>query len=263
MLKNVTELFEELYRYRTLVGALIVRHLSSRYRGSVLGFLWSFLNPLCLMLVYLLVFRYYIRFDQVENYTIFLFCGLLPWICISSWLLEGATSVVSSGHLITKSMFPAQVLPAVAVLTAMINYLLSLPLLFIIMLCSGVSLPVTVVMLPVLCFLQMLLLFGMALLLAALNVYYRDVQHIVGNLLTFAFFLCPILYSRDVVPEAFRFTLDLNPFALLTESYSLVILNGVMPSLWSLSYISMWVLIVLISGAHVFRHYRERFAEAL
>ena len=259
----IVELFQELLKYKALVWALIVRTLSSRYRGSVLGFLWSFLNPLCLMLVYLLVFRYYIRFNQVDNYTIFLFCGLLPWIWISSGLLEGATSVVSSGHLITKSMFPAQVLPAVAVLTSMINYLLSLPLLFIIMLCSGVSIPATIILLPVLCILQALLLFGLSLILAALNVYYRDVQHIVGNFLTFAFFLCPILYPRSVVPERFRFTLDLNPLALLTESYQLVLLDGVYPSLWTFVYITIWVAIGLWSGAYVFRQYRERFAEAL
>lgn len=263
MIRQVIELFEELYRYRTLVGALIVRHLSSRYRGSVLGFLWSFLNPLCLMLVYLLVFRYYIRFTEVENYTIFLFCGLLPWIWISSGLLEGSTSVVSSGHLITKSMFPAQVLPAVAVLTSMVNYLLSLPLLFIIMLFSGVMIPFSALFLPLLCVLQALLLFGFALILAALNVYYRDVQHVVGNFLTFAFFLCPILYPREVVPEAFHFTLDLNPFALLTESYQQVLLEGVPPTAWALGYIMLWVVIGLVSGAYVFRHYRERFAEAL
>ena len=171
--------------------------------------------------------------------------------------------MVSSGHLITKSKFPAQVLPAVAVLTSMINYLLSLPLLFLIMFFSGVSIPASIVLLPVLCILQALLLFGMSLILAALNVYYRDVQHIVGNFLTFAFFLCPILYPRTVVPERFRFTLDLNPLALLTESYQLVLLDGVFPSLWTFVYITLWTVIGLWSGAYVFRRYRERFAEAL
>jgi len=122
---------KELYRYRSLVWALVVRHLATRYRGSVLGFMWSFLNPLCLMLIYSLVFKYYIRFSGVENYTIFLFCGLLPWLWFSSSLSESTSSIVSSGHLITKSMFPAHILPTVSVITNLINFILSLPLLFI------------------------------------------------------------------------------------------------------------------------------------
>ena len=259
MLRN----FKELLKYRALLWALVVRHLSIRYRGSVLGFLWSFLNPLCLMLVYVLVFKYYIRFDQVENYTVFLFCGLLPWLWVQSALMEGAASIVGSGHLITKSMFPAHILPTVAVCTTMVNYVLSLPLLLVFMAAFGVEFHLTLFLLPLLLLGQFLFLQGAALALAALNVHFRDVQHILGNLLTFVFFLCPILYPVDTVPQQFKFTFLLNPLAHLTGFYHQLILAGELPSLWPVVYFSVTVLFVLYVGNLVFNTYRESFAELL
>lgn len=257
------ENLKELYRYRALVAALVNRHLAMRYRGSVLGFLWSFLNPLMLMLVYTLVFKYYIRFDQVENYTIFMFCGLLPWLWFSSGLIEGVTSIVSSGHLITKSMFPAHILPVVSTITSLIHFLLSLPLLFIFMLVTGAHLHISLLALPLIIVVQFVLLFGLTLSLSAINVRFRDTQHLVGNLLTFLFFLCPIIYPVSVVPERFRFTLELNPLALITEFYHLVIIEGHLPSLWSVSYVLLLSLLALLIGNAVYNAYRETFAELL
>lgn len=253
----------ELYRYRALVGALVGRHLALRYRGSALGFLWSLLNPLCLMLVYTLVFKYYIRFNGVQNYTIFLFCGLLPWIWITSGLSEGASSIVGSGHLITKSMFPAHILPAVAVITSLVNFLLSLPLLFVFMLVFGVPAHASLALVPLVIALQFLLLLGAAVGLGALNVLFRDVQHLLANVLSFLFFLCPIVYPASSVPERFRFTLNLNPFAQLTVMYHDLILDGVVPSALSFVYIAAWVGVSLLGGYLIFSRYRESFAELL
>lgn len=259
MLENL----RELYKYRGLISALVVRHLSMRYRGSFLGFLWSFLNPLCLMLVYTIVFQYYIRFNQIPNYTIFLFCGLLPWLWFQSGLLEGTASIVSSGHLITKSMFPPHVLPAVSSITTMINFVLSLPLLFIFMIAAGIELHLTLLLLPIVLCGQLLFLYGLSLCFGALNVYFRDVQHILANFLSFLFFLCPILYSPDTVPEKFRFTLDLNPVAMLTMFYHKLILEGAVPPLHVVATFGVFVFASFFIGDAVFRRYRESFAELL
>ena len=254
---------KELYRYRALLWALVVRHLSTRYRGSVLGFLWSFLNPLCLMLVYLLVFKYYIRFDQVQNYTVFMFCGLLPWIWFTSGISEGTSSISTSGHLITKSMFPAHILPAVSVVTSMINFLLSLPILFVLMFFTGQGLHWTVLLLPLAVAAQFLFMLGLAMALSALNVLFRDVQHIIGNLLTFLFFLCPIIYPASAVPEKFRWTIDLNPLASLTEVYHGLIIDGALPTGASVTYIGICAGLILMLGNMIYNRYRETFAELL
>jgi ABC-type polysaccharide/polyol phosphate export permease len=253
----------EIVKYRPLIRALVVRHLVMRYRGSVLGFLWSILNPLCLMLVYTLVFKFYIRFNEVEHYTIFLFAGLLPWIWCSSGLLEGTASISSGGHLITKSMFPAHILPIVAVLTTMINFLLSLPLLFIFMAVLGVQFHASLALLPFIVLLQMIFLTGLVLGLSSLNVHFRDMQHILANLLTLLFFLCPIIYPPHVVPEALRFTLEANPFALFTIIYQNAVLDGVMPSAGAILTVLGYTLAALIFGDVVYNRYRESFAELL
>jgi lipopolysaccharide transport system permease protein len=262
-MSSIGETVREVYRYRALVWALAQRHLATRYRGSLLGFLWSILNPLFLMLVYLLVFHYYMRSSFVEHYPIFLFCGLLPWAWTSSALMEGATSIVSGGHLITKSMFPAQLLPVVSVLTTMVNFILSIPLLILFMFLSGVPLHSTFLLLPVVILLQFLLLVGAGLALSALNVLFRDVQHIVGNLLSLLFFLCPIVYPESVVPAHFKFSLDLNPLALLTQVYHQIILNGALPTLTQALYLGGWTALVLLVGNLIFIRYRESFAELL
>lgn len=253
----------ELYRYRGLVWALVLRHLATRYRGSLLGFLWSFLNPLCLMLVYVLVFRFYIRFDQVEHYTVFVFCGLLPWLWLTSSLQEGTSSIVASGHLITKSMFPAHILPAVSVITNLINFLLSIPILLVFMWALGVKFYSTLLLVPVLVIVQCVFLYGATLALGALNVHFRDVQHIVGNLLTFLFFLCPIIYPVETVPERFRFTLDYNPLALITSFYHKLVLDGALPGSGEFLYVLAASIIMLLAGLGIFNRYRESFAEVL
>lgn len=253
----------EIFKYRQLISALVARHLASRYRGSSLGMLWSFLNPLCFMLIYLLVFKYYIRFDSVDNYSIYLFCGLLPWIWFNSGLLEATNSVVASGHLITKSMFPPEILPAVSVITNLVHYLLSLILLVFFMIFFKISFSWVLIFLPVLILIQALLMYSISLVLAALNVFYRDVQHLLGNILSLLFFLCPILYPPTTVPEKFRWTLDFNPIANLINMYHLIILDGKIPSLGQWSFLIVITFIIFLIGNKVFNKYREIFAESL
>lgn len=256
------ETFRELLHYRGLLSALVVRHLHTRYRGSILGFLWSLLNPLCLMAVYTVVFHYYMRSGTDENYSIFLFTGLLPWLWTVSSLHEGTASIVSSGHLITKSMFPAHILPVVTVITNLINFLLSLPVLFIFMYFSDVPVHASVLLLPIIIVLQFLFLQGLVTGLSALNVHFRDVQHLVGNLLTLLFFLCPIVYSASLVPERLRYTLLVNPFALFTMSYHKVLLEGTIP-VEELTLLPAYAIFTLVSGHLIYERYRESFAESL
>ena len=259
MLRNLSEL----YRYRSLLWALVVRQLASRYRGSALGFLWSFLNPLLLMLVYTLVFRFYVRFESVPNYTVFVFTGLLPWLWSVSSLSEGTSAISSSGHLITKSMFPAHLLPTVSVLAAGINYILSLPILFIFMFAFGIPYTSALLCLPLIIVIQFLFLWGITIALSAINVHFRDVQHIVANLLTFLFFLCPILYPAQNVPPQFSFTINYNPIAVLTGAYHHVFLDGQLPGLREMGFLLASAVFSLALGNFIFNRYRETFAEML
>jgi lipopolysaccharide transport system permease protein len=256
-------ILQELWKFRLLVFALTGRHLHARYRGSLLGFLWSFLNPLCLIAVYSLVFKYYIRFDDVDHYTIFMFTGLLPWIWFSSGLIESTSAISGGGSLITKAIFPAHILPVVSVITNLVHFILALPLLFIIMWYSGLPLHGSIIALPLVIFFQLVFMIGIALLLSSLNVYYRDIQHILGNLITLWFFLCPIIYPASSVPERFRFSLTLNPMARIIQQYHHIFLDGVYPSLKHISFLAGMGFLVFFIGCYVFNQYRDQFAESV
>lgn len=253
----------ELWRSRTLIDALVRRQIATRYRGSMLGFFWSFLNPLCLMAVYTLVFSHYMRVASGSNYHLMLFAGLLPWIWSTSALHEGTSSLVSSGHLITKSIFPAHVLPFVSVVSSMIHFILALPILIIFMIVAGVSITSAWLVLPLIIALHGIFLVGIVLGLSALNVFFRDVQHILANILTFVFFLCPVVYPRENIPARARFWIELNPLALVTEFYQMVLIEGVLPSTAQLAYFAAAALGTLALGVWIHQRNREQFAEAL
>lgn len=254
---------KELIQFRALIWALVSRHLRARYRGSLLGFVWSFLNPLCLIAVYSLVFQYYIRFQDVHHYTLFLFAGLLPWIWFSTGLLEATASISGGGSLITKAMFPPQILPTVAVCTNLANFLFAVPLLLGYMLWSGIVPGVELLALPVVVLIEFLFLLGLSLAFSAINVHYRDVQHILGNVMTLWFFLCPILYPITNVPERFRFTLLLNPIAVFTEMYQSIFLSGSMPAILAVVFGAAVSAATFLAGNLVFNRYREGFAELI
>ena len=190
MLKNL----RTLVRYRVLIQTLVVRELKARYRGSVLGFLWSFINPLLQLLIYTFVFAYVLpgRF-QVEPYPLFLFIGILPWTWFSSSVLESSNVLITSGNLIKKIVFPAEVLPFVVVFSNMIHFFLGLPILFACLVYYG-KIHWTLVFLPGVVILQLVFTLGVCLFLSALSVHFRDVQNILANLMMLWFFSSPVIY---------------------------------------------------------------------
>lgn len=253
--------FRELYQYRALLWSLTVRELRARYRGSALGFLWTFLNPALLMGVYALLFTVYMR-QKIPNYTLFMFVGLLPWIWFSSSIVGGATTLSDRRELLTKVRFPPQVLPATVVLTNGINFLFSLPLVFVLAAIDGVAPSWHAVLLPALIAVQALLTLALTYFISALNVTFRDVQQIVTSLMTLGFFLTPILYPLDVIPEQYRvYALYLNPMAGLATAYQDLLYGHRLPSLGPLGVAAGASLVLLAAASAYFTHRREDLAE--
>lgn len=259
---GIFQSIRECWTYRALIESLVARELKARYRGSVLGFLWTFLNPLLLMLVYSLVFTIYMRFEM-EDYGAFMFSGLLPWLWFASSLGAGATSVVASGSLITKAMFPPIVLPVAAVFSSFWNFIFSLPMLFLIFLIMGVKVGVALVALPLIVAVQFVLCLGFGLLLAALNVQFRDVEHLLANILTFWFFLCPVLYPISKVPEKLHFVALANLMGALITAYQDVLFYHRFPRWDLIGGVLVVAIGILLLGEWVFRRYRDGFAEWL
>jgi ABC-type polysaccharide/polyol phosphate export permease len=260
-----------LYKYRVLVRTLVSRELKARYRGSFLGFFWSFFNPLLLLTVYTIVFNYILpnRGVETQPYGVFLFTGLLPWTWFSSSLLEASNVIIAGGNLIKKIIFPAEVLPFVSVLANMVHFLLGTPILFLFILIYKVPLNANVLFFPLIIFVQLVLTLGFALWIASLSVHFRDLRDILANLLTLWFFCSPIIYPFNLstfqnskeVPTFFKYVLAFNPVSYLMDSYHQAIFYGRMPNLRHLFIVFSLSIIIFLSGYFVFDRLRDTFAE--
>ncbi len=250
----------ELYRCRALIVSLVLREVKLRYLGSVLGFLWTFLNPLLLMCVYTIVFSVFFRIE-VENYPVFLFCALIPWICFSHSILEGANSIIRGGDLITRVLFPAQVLPAVTVFSNLVNFILSLPLLFIFLLLFKVQIGIALIALPIVIVIQAVFTMGLVLIVSALNVHFRDIQHILSNLIIMWFFTTPIVYPSTSIPARLKFITYINPMATLIKAYRDILFYRQFPNWLLLGIILCFGFLVFFLGNLIFNRYKESFPE--
>jgi len=261
MLHNLSQLL----RYRGLIQSLVARELKARYRGSVLGFFWSFINPLLLLLIYSFVFTYVIpaRSPGHEPYALFMFCGILPWSWFTASLLESSNVLIAGGNLIKKVLFPAEILPIVTVLANMVHFFLGLPILGAFLIYYQIPLQVSeLAWFPVVVLVQLVLTLGLALLLSALTVHFRDVRDILANVLTFWFFATPIIYPMSNAPAAGRRLLNLNPFTHLAISYQEILFYKGPFGHWK------WLLALFVAsialflfGYFIFDRLRDSFAE--
>jgi lipopolysaccharide transport system permease protein len=255
-----------LLKYRGLIQTLVARDLKARYRGSVLGFFWSFVNPLLLMAVYTFVFTVIMpgaHPADIQPYGLFFFCGILPWTWFSSSLTESSNVLISGGNLIKKVLFPAEVLPIVSVLANLAHFLLGLPILAVLLLYYQRPLdPLELLWFPPIVVVQFFFTTGLALLLAALTVHFRDIKDILGNLLTLWFFSTPIIYPMQMAPENYRWVLNLNPMTHLAISYQEVLFHVGPHGHWKWLLAMAGVsLLVFLFGYWVFDRLRDSFAE--
>lgn len=257
MLRNL----RELYQYRALVWNLTQRELKARYRNSILGFLWTFLNPALQALVYGIFFTLLTQ-QSIKAYPYFMFVGLLPWIWFSSSLLAGTSCISDRRDLLTKVRFPAQVLPATVVTSNLINYLLSLPVLIGLGAIFHWWPSWHVVLFPVVAAVQLLFTLALAYFFSALNVRFRDLQHILGNLVMLWFFMTPIAYRISAVPAQYRqAALLANPIAVLVTSYQAIFYDHQLPDPQPLLVLAGGSIALLWISSIIFEGRREEFAE--
>lgn len=259
MLTNLVALF----RYRVLIQSLVVRELKARYRGSVLGFLWSFINPLLQLAIYWFVFSYIMPTRDVMGmspYALFLFTGILPWTWFSSSVTESSGVLISGGNLIKKILFPAEVLPIVVVLANLVHFFLGLPILFAFLIYYG-KIHATLVYFPAIVVLQFLFTMGVCLFISALAVHFRDVQNIIGNLMMMWFFASPVIYSYLTISPSIQRFLNYNPMTHVLVGYHQTLFTGSMGH-WPWLLVMVPVsLVVFLTGYAFFDRLRETFAE--
>ncbi|MEX1029323.1 MAG: ABC transporter permease [Paenibacillaceae bacterium] len=258
-------MFKELkaiFNYREMLVSIVRRDLRSRYKGSILGFLWTFVNPLMQLIVYSIVFPYILKMDQ-ENYPMFLFIALLPWIFFVSSLQGTTTSIVAGGNLVKKIYFPRIILPLAVVCTNLMNYIYGLVIIFSALLLTGVDLTLNVFWLPLILLIELIFILGLGLIFSALYVKFRDLEHIVGNVTFILLYLTPIVFPITIFPEKMAEVLGYNPMVPIINSFRDILLNGKQPEWGSLSYSMIVGVCVMVVGVIVFKKCEKTFAEEL
>lgn len=252
----------ELYAYREMLYNLVKKNLRVRYKGSLLGFLWTFINPLLQLVVYSVVFTMILRV-QVENYSIYLFVALIPWFFFSTAILDSTSCIISNKDLVKKIYFPRLIIPLSVATTAFMNMLFSMVIVLIALQFSSVGISIYVLFLPIIMMLQFVMVIGACFLFASFNVFFRDLEHILGIVLMSWFYLTPIIYTMDMVPERYMSLYLLNPMTPVIEAYRDVLYYKQIPQLDSLFSILGLSLVTLVIGYAVFQKLQRGFAEEL
>ena len=263
------ERIKEIYNYRQMIFRLVRKDLRGRYKGSVLGFFWTFLNPLLQLLVYTMVFSVIMR-SGIDKYYLFLFVALVPSIYFSSSLTGGATSILGSGDMVKKIYFPREVMPIAYMTSSFVNMLLSFLVVFAVLIVTGYGVnPVAMLYLPIIMIVEYILGLGIALLTSALTVYLRDLAYILSIIAMAWQFLTPVMYSQEMVLDALASypTLvriwNLNPMTPVINAYRDILYYKTTPQLSTLAAAVVLGVGILLIGELVFVKLQKGFAEEL
>lgn len=254
---------KEIYTYREMIFSLVKRDLKGRYKGSMLGFFWTFLNPLLQLAVYTMVFSTIMR-SGVKDYYLFLFVTLIPWIFFSTSLSGGASCILAQQNMVKKIYFPREVLPISYVTSQFVNMLLSFIVIFAVLLFSGYALRIEAILcLPLVMAVEYVLALGFTMIMSAVTVYVRDMEYILG-ILTMAWqFLTPVMYAIDQVPQEVRWIFRINPMTYVITAYRDILYYGNIPKLETLAFASITGVVMLVAGWMIFSCLQRRFAEEL
>lgn len=253
----------ELYDYREMIFSLVRKDLRGRYKGSVLGFLWTFINPLLQLLVFTLVFSVIMKAGY-EQYYLFLFVALVPWMFFSSSVQDGSTSILRDKDMIKKIYFPREVMPIATVTSGFVNMLLTFIVVFIVLIFSGRGInPVALLCLPVVMIVEYILCIGIALIVSALTVYFRDLQYILGIFIMALQYLTPVMYGPDMVPDWVLPIFNLNPMTPIITIYRDILYWKQVPDMTELLYALGLGIIFIVIGYFLFKKLQKRFAENL
>ena len=254
------ELIKDLYNYREFLKTNVRKDIRGKYKGSFLGVLWSFINPLLSVVVYAIVFSKIMRFN-IENYLIYLITGVLPWTFFTSSISMGMNSILFNANIIKKVYFPRIILPISVVTSCLVNFLISCIVIVIFVLFSGIGLTINILWLPLIAIIQYFLCLGFVFILSAIEVFVRDLEHIIGFVLSMAFYVTPILYKIEQVPENLRFILKFNPMTYIINSYRDIFYSGISPDFGGLMFVLIISIMLSIFGYCIFDKLQRGFAE--
>lgn len=259
---EIMNIFKELYNYRELLKTNIKKEIRGKYKGSWLGVIWTFLNPLMQLLVYSFVFPFILRVN-VEHYTIFMIVALIPWTFFTTAVQMGDRCIVDNGDILKKVYFPREIIPISVVTSALVNFLITSIIVFLFVIFGGVGLSVYVLLFPVIVLIQYMISLSFAFILSALVVFVRDIDHFVGIVLMLAFYVTPIVYDPNVIPAKYQWAIKINPMAQIINAYRDVLYYKQFPDLNALGILGIISVFALAISYLIFKRLERNFVEEL
>jgi ABC-type polysaccharide/polyol phosphate export permease len=257
-----------LVQRRALLFQLVRRDFQQRFVGSAAGWVWGVVHPLVLLVSYVFIFQICLRVplpkgSLTQNYALLVFCGFLPWLLFSETVQRSANSLLDHSNLITKTVFPSEIVPVAIFLSSLLNHFMALGLGLLAAAVVMGQLSPMLLFLPVYMLLGGLLAVGIGWIFASLQVYLRDTAQVVMVILTLWFWATPILITEQQIPPRFRPLIDLNPLSYLVRAYQERLLSNAWPSLSELGILAAWSVSAFLAGGLFFRHLKRGFADVL
>ena len=256
-------MIKNLYRYREFFKTSVKKEFRGKYKKSILGIFWSFLNPLLQLLVYSVVFSFLVRDPSISNYTMFLVVGLIPWNFFSNTISQSNASIVTNGGIIKKIYFPREILPISVVTSNLINFLISCVIIVVALFISGIGLSWYALLFPLVLLIQYILLIGFSLIISAITVYIRDLEHFMNILLMLWMYATPILYNPSMIPANLQVLFKLNPMYHIIVAYRDILYYQTLPNFRDLGIIAVICSIIVFVGYAIFKKCEKRSAEEL
>ena len=258
----IMQIFNDLYKYREFLKTSIKKEFRGKYKKYFLGVLWSFLNPLFQLLVYALVFPFILK-NNVDNYIIFLIVALMPWNFFNMTILQSAASIVSNGGIIKKVYFPREILPISTATSNLLNFLITGIIVFAALIISGIGIGTSILVLPLIVLIQYILQLGLSFIFSSITVYVRDVEYLLNVFMMLMFYLCPIVYSADMIPKKFLPLFKINPMFHIIGYYRTILYDKQIPNISHVLLLLLVCLLILFIGYLIFQKCKKRFAEEL
>ena len=264
----LSNFLQKIYVQRGLIRNFVVRDLKARYIGSFMGFFWSVIHPIVLLVSYTFVFSVIFGLRPLPDtgttsFPLFLFCSILPWLFFQETLQRSSTVLIENANLITKTLFPSEILPLVVLLSGLVNHLIGFAILLVILLFTLGKISLFILFVPVYFFLLMLFTLGISWFVSSLNVFVRDVSQVLSVILTFWFWFTPIFYSIDRFPPKMLFLVQWNPLAHFVGGYRDCLLRMRMPDLSVLAVLAVASLLIFVAGGMFFRKTKREFVDVL
>ena len=254
-------MFKELYQYRELLKTSVSKEIRGKYKGSFLGVLWSFVNPLLMTLIYAIVFPFILR-NGPDNYVTYIVIGILPWNFFTTVISQGTFTILGNAGIIKKVYFPREILPISVATSGLINFIISIPIIFIFLLFSGIGFSLNILLLPLVVIAQYLLVLGIIFITSSVDVYIRDAEYIINFFVNMLFYATPILYQSDLFGSK-AWILNLNPMTTIINSYRAIFYSKTMPDMMMLGLVLLESIVIFFIGISVFRKLEKGFAEEI